>query len=962
MLSLSIHHRPATVGGRGRSRVPAAAPRRPRVPAARAEPSEGGRGVGVDVDVVDAPPTKRTAKKTMPSSPSSSSSSTVAAPGSSDCLPPFAKRLDASGDTSTWVSMGVSVLVEPLDGGEPRLLMALVAEQTGLVTPWVEVAGARSRLRKSDFDDGFAPGVEDASQVGQRLLKGTRLAGSISVPPDFGPVGAVLLRAEDEDSDEDGGDDKEGGRRKGKKRGAGQSDAPAIYVADVKLDIPGEKPANADDVHVRSFLMPPQGTRVFFSRRASIPQAAPAALAPYREGDLAVLRGDYVALDAPDVVPQPPFRSHDRVYSYDVYNDLAGPKDATQPRTRPTLGGEGQIPYPRRLRTGRAVTPSGEEVAPDGEPYLPRNEQFTKKAAQDFTVAAGIGTVAGVLKARKAGEWKDFAEAVDFFKDGSLLQKLLKAIRKLLVKDDGVVWSMPRVLDGRLEAWKDDAEFGRQVVGGLNPVTVLAATRARLALTSFWSPAGQQRLGPEQLGGATLEELLVAGERDPVRGQRLFLLDFATSTILEYAERVNASEKSGRARLVGTRCLMLAGADRVLRPVAIELVRSRSEPSPQIVTPADGEALWLLAKMYVGSSDSGHHQLISHWLRSHACTEPYIIAAKRTLSQAHPLMRFLSKHFYYTLQINAKARGGLINAGGVVEIAFTPGAQCLELSAAAYRDGWSFEGEALPADLVARGMAVGDASPGGAGVSLLQTVDYPYAQDGLDLWRIIEDWSFEFCALYYPDDAAVASDPELSRFWQEVTTVGHGDIERGWPALTSVRSLAHILTTIVYIVSAHHAAVNFGQYDFAGTLLNRSSRTRLDFPRGPGDKAWERLACPPGESISREQEGFIMEHMSDPYGYSRNAAVVNVLSTHDQQEHYIGAPDPWMVDPATPALERLYAKFNLELGQHAKTVGARNADRNNAARCGNGVLDYRLLLPTSPPGMTSQGVPNSVSI
>ena len=101
---------------------------------------------------------------------------------------------------------------------------------------------------------------------------------------------------------------------------------------------------------------------------------------------------------------------------------------------------------------------------------------------------------------------------------------------------------------------------------------------------------------------------------------------------------------AGDSSIVGTRCLLLAGEDRVLRPVAIELVRSRNDPSPQLVTPADGPALWLLAKMYVASSDSGHHQLISHWLKSHACTEPYIIAAKRCLSQAHPLMRFLSKH------------------------------------------------------------------------------------------------------------------------------------------------------------------------------------------------------------------------------------------------------------------------------------------------------------------------------
>ena len=156
----------------------------------------------------------------------------------------------------------------------------------------------------------------------------------------------------------------------------------------------------------------------------------------------------------------------------------------------------------------------------------------------------------------------------------------------------------------------------------------------------------------------------------------------------------------------------------------------------------------------------------------------------------------------------------LINRSGVVEISFTPGARGLALSAAAYRDGWSFEGEALPADLLARGMAVGDASPGGAGVRLVDTLDCPYGEDGLALWTIIEDWATEFMAVYYPDDAFVAADTELSAFWMEVTTVGHGDIERGWPALTSVQSLARALTTIVYEVSAVHAAINFAQVRF----------------------------------------------------------------------------------------------------------------------------------------------------
>jgi lipoxygenase len=78
-----------------------------------------------------------------------------------------------------------------------------------------------------------------------------------------------------------------------------------------------------------------------------LPSQTPNGLKRLREEELKILRGN----------GQGERKTFERVYDYDVYNDLGNP-DSSADLKRPVLGGK-QHPYPRRCRTGRPRTKTG---------------------------------------------------------------------------------------------------------------------------------------------------------------------------------------------------------------------------------------------------------------------------------------------------------------------------------------------------------------------------------------------------------------------------------------------------------------------------------------------------------------------------------------------------------------------------------------------------------------------------
>ncbi|KAM3310609.1 hypothetical protein ACQJBY_031351 [Aegilops geniculata] len=378
--------------------------------------------------------------------------------------------------------------------------------------------------------------------------------------------------------------------------------------------------------------------------------------------------------------------------------------------------------------------------------------------------------------------------------------------------------------------------------------------------------------------------------------------------------------------IYATRTLFFLRGDGRLTPLAIEL----SEPIIQgglttakskVYTPVPSGSVegwvWEFAKAYVAVNDSGWHQLISHWLNTHAVMEPFVISTNRHLSVTHPVHKLLSPHYRDTMTINALARQTLINAGGIFEMTVFPGKFALGMSSVVYKD-WKFIEQGLPDDLIKRGMAV---------------------EDPLSPYK---------------------GDVELQAWWKEAREVGHGDLKDAawWPRMQGVGELAKACTTIIWIGSALHAAVNFGQYPYAGFLPNRPTVSRRRMPE-PGSEEYAEL--------ERDPERAFIHTITSQIQTIIGISLLEVLSKHSSDELYLGQRDTpeWTSDPKALEVFRRFSERLVEI--ESKVVGM-NHDPQLLNRNGPAKLPYMLLYPNTSDhmgaaaGLTAKGIPNSISI
>ncbi|MEH1821135.1 MAG: lipoxygenase family protein [Nostoc sp.] len=241
-------------------------------------------------------------------------------------------------------------------------------------------------------------------------------------------------------------------------------------------------------------------------------------------------------------------------------------------------------------------------------------------------------------------------------------------------------------------------------------------------------------------------------------------------------------------------------SSRSLIPVAIQC-----QPQDPVFTPLNGDN-WKIAKSIVQMADSNYHELVSHLGRTHLFIEPFVIATKRRLPASHHLRILLEPHFEGTILINYGAHKILIAPGREVDAILASKIESdRQLTVEAAQDYLHhFNDLIFPQILASRGVN-----------NTSQLPEYPYRDDGLLIWNAIHKWVRAYLSSYYTSEQQILADQALQNWAKELISEQGGRLQNfGEDISGTIKTLDYLIdavSTIIFIASAQHAAVNFPQ-------------------------------------------------------------------------------------------------------------------------------------------------------
>ncbi|KAG9341021.1 hypothetical protein JZ751_019774 [Albula glossodonta] len=444
-----------------------------------------------------------------------------------------------------------------------------------------------------------------------------------------------------------------------------------------------------------------------------------------------------------------------------------------------------------------------------------------------------------------------------------------------------------------MQHWQEDFMFGYQYLNGCNPVIIRKCTEI-----------------PEKFP-VTHEMVEFCLERDLTLEEEAGNIFIADYEIMENITP-NSTDPCTLQYLAAPICLLYKNTQNKVLPIAIQLQQTPGENSP-IFLPSDEKYDWMMAKIWVRSSDFHVHQTVTHLLRTHLISEVFGIAMFRQLPAVHPVYKLLLPHIRFTIAINTKAREQLICECGLFDKANgTGGGGHVELVQRAMKT-FTYRSLIFPEAIKTRGMDSKEELP-----------HYFYRDDGNKVWEAVKSFAEDVVNIYYESDEVVQKDEEVQAFVKDICELSSTEFPK---CLKTREQLIEYLTVVIFTASAQHAAVNFGQYDWCSWIPNSPPTMRKPPPTQKGTVTVQ----------------YIIESLPDRGRSCWHLGAVWALSQFQENELFLGMyPDEHFIEK--PVKEAM-AKFRKKLTEVSHVIKERNEGKK---------LPYYYLSPDR--------IPNSVAV